>query len=96
MEEDKTYDRLLDGNFSKIEKRATGYTVEKNYNSMIVCADVGSQGRIVEIRTKAAALSLVLGLITFPLGAVAIFVYMQTRKAERMNAMRMQLEKLLR
>jgi hypothetical protein len=96
MEEDKIYDKLLDGNFSKIEKLAAGYRVEKNYNSMIVVAEIGSHGRVVSVGTKAAALAWVLGLITFPLGSLAIFVYMQTRKAERIASMQMQLQRILR
>ena len=78
-------DKLFDAGFSKVESTEDGgYHVEKNYNSMLVYADVSKSGEVIS-GTKASALAWVIGILTFPLGAFCVWLYMNTRKTERIN-----------
>jgi len=96
VEKDEIYNKLLDGGFSKIEKSDAGYHVEKNYNSMIVYAELNPTGKIVKIDTKATLLAWGLGVIFFPLGSIAVFLYMGSKRQQRANEMRLLIEKILR
>jgi hypothetical protein len=96
MEKEKIYDKLLDADFSKVEKTNEGYVVYKNYNSMRAAVHVDRAGSISKTETVPTALTWVLGLITFPLGSVALLVYIMARSGERTESLKQRVERILR
>jgi len=93
---DEIYDKLLDGDFSEVVKVDDGYLVVKNYNSMRANAKLDKTGRIMSTGTDLTALSMILGLITLPIGTVILAVYILARKEERKTALKTKIMRCLR
>ena len=88
METKKLYKKALVSGFGKVSMMSDRVIVENNTATMRIEGFFGKDGEIEKVSVSPSILCMLLGLITLPLGTIAIAVYYLAKQGEREQKMK--------